>query len=265
MDRKLYAILTMELQRDPHESMRTMALWIWLERFGYKNLIERISSMPHFLINELVKEAVICENYLNTNLSLQFSRPNDLLLTQSLTSNEISLRYFHENKLTIFKAIAKITSDVCVRAFKDIMKEAIKRNYGQYLAAIGTPMPSFVQPNLAQQMIYGAVNTYLPQTSLVHPEDRSLFATFSRGEPVGEMEIREFFNNFFGDCVESIYIQEVQVGEQPIFARIIFNSLSWIELILDGLEKAKFIINGKHVWMRKFVSRRHQTTRRHNT
>ncbi|CAA2973250.1 Hypothetical predicted protein [Olea europaea subsp. europaea] len=65
-------------------------------------------------------------------------------------------------------------------------------------------------------------------------EDRTVFATFSGGYPVAEMEVRHFFTTVYGNCIESFRMQEE---------------------ILDGTEKAKFTINGKHVWMRKFVPR----------
>ncbi|KAL6957343.1 hypothetical protein U1Q18_049564, partial [Sarracenia purpurea var. burkii] len=35
MDRRLYTLLTKDLWRDPLESMRIMALWLWLERSSF--------------------------------------------------------------------------------------------------------------------------------------------------------------------------------------------------------------------------------------
>ncbi|CAA3016415.1 Hypothetical predicted protein [Olea europaea subsp. europaea] len=86
-------------------------------------------------------------------------------------------------------------------------------------------------------------------------EDRTMFATFSRGYPVAEMEVRHFFTTVYGNCIESFRMQEVWPYEQPLYARVVFLKASFVQEILDGTEKAKFTINRKHVWMRKFVPR----------
>ncbi|WRX33429.1 hypothetical protein QQP08_025916 [Theobroma cacao] len=69
-------------------------------------------------------------------------------------------------------------------------------------------------------------------------------------------EVREFFTRAYGDCIESLHMQEVPPDEQSLFARIVFRSESAIEIILSGMSKAKFTINGKHVWTGKFVPKR---------
>ena len=48
-------------------------------------------------------------------------------------------------------------------------------------------------------------------------------------------------------------MQEAQPHQQVLFARIIFQTASNVEMILCGMGKVKFTINGKHVWARKFV------------
>ncbi|OMO91801.1 hypothetical protein COLO4_18099 [Corchorus olitorius] len=90
----------------------------------------------------------------------------------------------------------------------------------------------------------------------VPPDDRTMFVTFSKGYPVYEWEVREFFGRAYGDCIESLHMQEVQPNQQSLFARIVFHSVSSIEMILNGMSKVKFTINGKHVWARKFVPKR---------
>ncbi|KAL0333693.1 UNVERIFIED_CONTAM: hypothetical protein Sangu_1525500 [Sesamum angustifolium] len=84
---------------------------------------------------------------------------------------------------------------------------------------------------------------------------RTMFATFSKGYPVTETEVRQFFTRMFGNCIESFHMQEVGPDEQPLYARIVFHRPSFIQVILNGDTKAKFTINGKHVWMRQFIPR----------
>ncbi|XP_057468063.1 uncharacterized protein LOC130757317 isoform X2 [Actinidia eriantha] len=246
MDRRLYIILTNDLWRDPLESMRIMALWLWLERSSFSHVVKKVSSLPQFLINELADEAVACLNCLTTNPFLPLSELNyDIPMTQSLMDNEISLHYFHQNRLTAIQGIAKVINDVCARALTDLMQQAIERNNAARTQML---ISTLVQPNFDRLRI-GAQDQ-------VHPDDRTMFVTFSKGYPVGAREIQDFFTRIYGDCVESLHMQEVPPGEQSLFARIVFYSPNSIDLILNGVGKAKFTINGKHVWMRKFVPKR---------
>ncbi|XVE68971.1 hypothetical protein DITRI_Ditri09bG0113000 [Diplodiscus trichospermus] len=90
----------------------------------------------------------------------------------------------------------------------------------------------------------------------VAAEDRTIFLTFSKGYPISENEITDFFTRNFGDnLIEGIEMQEVPAGEQPLYARMVLKSASGFEIVLNGKPKAKFSINGKHVWCRKYERR----------
>ncbi|XVF48892.1 hypothetical protein PTKIN_Ptkin03bG0225000 [Pterospermum kingtungense] len=92
-----------------------------------------------------------------------------------------------------------------------------------------------------------------PKENEAPPDDRTIFLTFSKGYPVYEWEVTEFFTGAYRDCIESLHMQEVMPNEQALFAQIVCHSASAIETILNGRNKAKFTINRKHVWARKFV------------
>ncbi|KAL8251839.1 hypothetical protein R6Q59_035532 [Mikania micrantha] len=62
----------------------------------------------------------------------------------------------------------------------------------------------------------------------------------------------------FGDFIQSIHMQPVEPGIQPLFARIVVRCPSLVRAVVDRdgqRGKSKYIINGKHVWARKFVPR----------
>nr|XP_004237665.3 uncharacterized protein LOC101251279 [Solanum lycopersicum] len=86
------------------------------------------------------------------------------------------------------------------------------------------------------------------------PEDRTVFLTFSKGYPISEAEVKEFFTRKFGDDVEAVYMQEVAEDEQALYARLVTRSPALLEAIVDG-GKAKYNINGKHVWARKYIKK----------
>ncbi|KAJ8428976.1 hypothetical protein Cgig2_009784 [Carnegiea gigantea] len=49
-------------------------------------------------------------------------------------------------------------------------------------------------------------------------------------------------------------MQEVGDDKQPLYARLVVPNLSAMVAVLSGQSKAKFSINGKHVWARKYVA-----------
>ncbi|GKE78081.1 hypothetical protein Tco_1544201, partial [Tanacetum coccineum] len=92
----------------------------------------------------------------------------------------------------------------------------------------------------------------------VPPENRTIFLTFSKGYPITEFEVRDYFTRLFGDFIESIYMQPVEGDNQPLFARIVAKSPCMVRAVVDrdgGVGKSKYYINGKHVWARKYVKR----------
>ncbi|XWS75097.1 hypothetical protein CRYUN_Cryun01aG0055600 [Craigia yunnanensis] len=91
----------------------------------------------------------------------------------------------------------------------------------------------------------------------VAADDRTIFLTFSKGYLISENEVTDFFTRKFGEnFFEGVELQQVPAGEQPLYARLVLNSVSDLEIVLNGKPKAKFSINGKHVWSRKFLRRR---------
>lgn len=60
IDRDLYTLLVLNLDRDAAESMLVVALFLWLERLGCQNLVFNILSSPLVVINMYADEAVVC-------------------------------------------------------------------------------------------------------------------------------------------------------------------------------------------------------------
>ncbi|KAF4363600.1 hypothetical protein CsatB_010600 [Cannabis sativa] len=285
IDRDLYSLLVFVLFRDPAESMRVLGLWLWLEQKGFHSIIKRMLTLPHFLINELADEAVTCFTLLTTpdnllaSLDLNITSLNDSPLIQCLMKNDITFQFFKaNNRQNSAQEFTNIVEDVCYRAFSDLMHQAILLETSSQNHNMVLPTMSFHSNFRRAGLHFGGGSssgssggtTELNGSSLsssssssssvpavvVPPDDRTMFVTFSKGYHVYEWEVREFFTRTYGDCIESLHMQEVQPTEQSLFARIVFYSAATIDVILDGHNKAKFTINGKHVWMRKFVPKR---------
>ncbi|KAE9615153.1 hypothetical protein Lal_00048395 [Lupinus albus] len=273
MDRKLYWILVINLYRNPTESMQVLAMWLWLERLGYRHLVKKITSLPYTLINEVADETLSCLKYINSthfsyfSYSIPFtSEPCDISLLQSIVDKDISSQSLYDNRDYVLQGVAGVMNNVCVRAFSDIMQHAITGNTIQKTGISQSAKPQQQKPlwfgSIAPSNLHSFSSNMVQgggarNRELVASDERTMFLTFSKGYPVEESEVREYFRKVFGDSVvEALYMQEVQPNEQPLFARMIFRNKSTINMIIGGSSKTKLNINGKHVCARKFVPKR---------
>lgn len=279
IDRALFIILVRDLARLPSECMYIMGLWLWLERAGFYNFISKVLCLPPFLIDELADEAVACLSCLH----IQFPIPpelNEIPLTHSLVQKDISLQFFRENPAAVFREIQTMVRGVCIPTLSDILQngppgfanKSFRRSimgpaHGAsssscQMRAPASPMQAPTSPmqRTTAPKYNGEGSSYRGRRPRNEQErqqmqeliDRTMFVTFSKGYPVSEQEVRRFFYRNYGDCIESFHMQEVRRGEQALYARIVFYSPDYIRDVLKGASKAKFCINGKHVWMRQF-------------
>ncbi|KAF5467173.1 hypothetical protein F2P56_017028 [Juglans regia] len=327
IDRKLFSRLVFNLGRDPAEATQIMALWLWLEMVDKEidMVYSKLLSLPDTLLNELVEESVVALACIESNIFPFASESVDSIpLIKNLTKTGVSLRFFHDNRIGIIQEVTKITNEVCLRAFEDIVKLA--QGISENNTGIGGELGHFGKgaQNFKPFNFYGStMNPFLPvwnynsssgirhphmgalpylplhvsggvpsETSQdfdpydlsvqrkflnsemisevlsqiklstdeeekekdVPPDERTIFLTFSKGYPISEYEIREFFTRKFGDFIEAIHMQEVLLPvKQPLYARLVVRLASSITEVLDGKNKANFSINGKHVRARKYL------------
>ncbi|GAU31388.1 hypothetical protein TSUD_19330 [Trifolium subterraneum] len=117
-----------------------------------------------------------------------------------------------------------------------------------------------IMANLSLDDIYaadtGIVTSPDYENKIERPiDDRTLFMTFSKGYPISENELREFFTRQFGDIIEKLIMQETSPTEQSLYARLVVRdeAIDAIDCFLEYRPTMKFTINGKHVWARKFI------------
>ncbi|GFP79475.1 hypothetical protein PHJA_000091000 [Phtheirospermum japonicum] len=269
LDRELYTILVRDLSRNPSESLQVMGFWLWLERGGFSNLISTLLSLDLLLVNKACDEALACLHFVNnpSHSPLPPGMTAGIPLTRRLLKTEVSLLYFQENRLKVFHDVQNLVSDVYIPALSDIMEQARRGAFVKSpVRPKPPPVPAITFDDLIARAfsglsIEGGCNMGRARCGGEGPprSARTMFVTFSKGYPVAEAEVREFFTRLFGNCIESLYMQEVEPDEQALYARIVFVKPSYIQFILNGQGKAKFSINGKHVWMRQFVPRSGRT------
>lgn len=242
IDRDLYATLVFDLWRDPIEAIQMMAIWMWLERMFMEcpELTRRILSLNAQLIEKIGDEALLYWACIDNMRLLFSSTVGDFPLTNMLLKRDMPINFVRQHREVSIAGINEVINNVCAKYFKDKWDGAIARNaHMDFIQSVAKHEP-MVRPHKLQ----------------TQPDDRTLFVTFSRGYPVAEWEVRQFFNELFGDCIESFYMQEVAIGEHALFAKIVLYQTSYMRAVLSGGTKAKFTINGKHVWMRKYIPRR---------
>ncbi|XP_058208143.1 uncharacterized protein LOC131321152 [Rhododendron vialii] len=370
IDRALYTLLIFALGRDPAESMRVMGLLLWLERNGPDfRLVKRMLSMKTSLVNSVADESVVCLNCVETDGWFRFDpHGNDLPLLRSLLRRDLSLRFFHENRVSVLCGVTKIVSEVCARAFEDITTRILGHRNPIFVgssSSCGVPplvvaggggaggdlsVPYYPGIAVASNMDSGGLTGNVAQTvpfmatttphhgvsreenigvvnyqmvprgggggggeggvlavqgydhsnynnnnnnnndndvndqqrrflneemgelfgslslqgegtgggeerQLVPPDDRTIFLTFSKGYPISVNEVRDFFTRKYGEIFEAIHMQEVGAEEQMLYARLVARSASSVGVVLGGQRKARFSINGKHVWARKYIKK----------
>ncbi|KAJ4707900.1 Rho guanine nucleotide exchange factor [Melia azedarach] len=263
IDREVFSRLVITLVRDPAESLLVMATWLWLEEKGFPNIIGKMMNLSDPLVNVLADEAVSCLNSLESN-NPPLAGNVGLPFTSRLMEKEISLQLFLQNRFTAISGIKNFLNTVCARIFTDILQHVF-RTTTQVIPNQPLVIPGF------PHRIFGGL-TIMPRPmdfdfptgglwgwssrNNISEDDRTMFLTFSRGFPVTGDEVRELFTRMYGDCVETVHMQEnVASEEQPLFARLVLNSVATVDQILNGRRIAKFRINGKHIWARKYERR----------
>ncbi|KAM5556131.1 hypothetical protein ABKV19_023826 [Rosa sericea] len=297
IDCKLFTRLVFGLGRDPAESAQVMALWMWLEHNGKEfNLVYKtLMTLPNTLLNAMAEESILALKCIQSD---DFPRPNldittDIPLLQAISKSGVTLEFFHDNRIGIMRGVSALFKDICLKAFQDLLlhpHQERRADANVYNPTMGAIAPQVWNPAISGaslQNLRGGFDPYdlsvqreilnkemeevLSRLTLnddeddgrgedqeVEPHERTIFLTFSKGYPISENEIREFITKKFGDVIEAIYMQEV-LSQQPLYARLVVRSASSIPVVLEGQNKAKFTIKGKHVWARKYVHKT-QTT-----
>ncbi|CAH9139136.1 unnamed protein product [Cuscuta epithymum] len=261
IDRQLYSILVFQLHTDPNVAAFTIALWVWLEHVTLSSLVGKIKSSSLEMIKGLANEAVFVLRCITAvdpphlpshfsffSISPATSDP-EISLTQALVGKHLSLDFLRQNRAAAAFGIKKVVNGGCVRALKDLMEMASATP--QTARQLDSPSAS----SSSSRSVPGPLPRALGFSEV--PRDRrSLFATFLRGFPVGEEEIKSFFKDMFDgrECVEAVSMQPVkQPNQQPLFGVIVFTTPGIIHFVLNGTYKVKLSINGKPVRVRKYI------------
>ncbi|KAL6131312.1 hypothetical protein ACLB2K_069688 [Fragaria x ananassa] len=275
IDRRLFTRLVLGLGRDPTESAQVMALWMWLERYGGEvNLVYKaLMTLPDSLLDSMANESISALNCIRSNV-VPFSDLDivpGIPMLQAMSSSGVTLGYFYENCGEIASGVITLLKDVCLRVFEDLLFEKIAQ--GNVKGGDDVPLYWHRQLNSANlyylrggfvsdqelavqrkdlnnemEEVLRCLNVNDLEVVKVHPQDRTIFLTFSKGHPLSENELRDFFTRNFGEIID-----EILIAKEPLYGRLVLHSASSIPVVLGVKGKVQFSINGRHVRARKFV------------
>ncbi|CAD5324910.1 unnamed protein product [Arabidopsis thaliana] len=285
-DREIFSKLVLKFSRPPAESLLVMATWLWLEDFGFENIFSIILTLTDPLIAGLAYEAVSCFQC----LSLNNPPIGRIPLTAKYLKNNISLQMIYKNRYSAITGIKNFLTTVCTRIFTDILLRVLPPSsmssfdarLRQPLQIPGFPHPIFgsinVMPNEVDRDNFSNKNNnlfFIPNglwgwkaNCIATENDRTLFLTFSRGYPVTHAEIIELFTKEYGEnCVEGVYMQHDNkrssnanlnrsCEQQSLFARLVLDSVTTVDRVLDDEQKKELMIYGKNIWARKYDKRK---------
>ncbi|KAK9154422.1 hypothetical protein Sjap_001902 [Stephania japonica] len=230
IDRELFARLVIDLRRDPGNSILSLALFLWFNNIGFPDLVVKLRSLPDAVVDVVGEEAAIILTYLETGTLPPLVQPN------ALDSLIPTIRGLMDSRLTF-----QFFQDRRIRSPMPPMAPVVPPRY----VVVQDPM---VTPQIG-------VATPMPMNeSLATQQERAMFMTFSRGYPVSEAEVRDYFTRNYGDCIESFHMEEVEATQQALYARVVYYTPAMVTAILAGRESVRFVINGKHVRVRRWVS-----------
>ncbi|VVB14043.1 unnamed protein product [Arabis nemorensis] len=283
-ERKIFSKLVLNFSKPAAESLLIVATWLWLEDFGYENIFSIIMAFTDPLILALANEAISCYQCLDFDeLPKKFE---EIPLTAEIMRKDISLLIIYKYRYTAITGIKNFLTTICSRIFSDILQQILPcsspytfvTRFRCPLIIPGFPHPTFGSINVMPDVVGGDNlsnnNLFLIPSGIwgwnanciASEEDRTMFITFSRGFPVSKDEVNELFTSKFGEnCVECVYMSEGNEnvsytytnsnGQQKLFARLVLDSVTTVDRILEGTNLSKFHINLKHIWARKFLKR----------
>ncbi|KAJ6722655.1 hypothetical protein OIU74_007284 [Salix koriyanagi] len=210
-------------------AMKVMAFWIWLETQGFREIMRKILLHDDRFLTLVAKEAEDILSFLK-QLSTNPIPPELMRFTPKLARHFLSLSIILADKEKALKEVKKSGSEKDGVAAKPIAP------YGG----------SKLSPSAKE---------WNPLTERAAEETRCLFLTFSNGYPLTEIQISRFFRMNYGSCVERVYVHRPEPKDQnltPLFGKVVFTASYIPAMILDGKTEAKFWVDAKPLWGKRF-------------
>ncbi|XP_062206095.1 uncharacterized protein LOC133907969 [Phragmites australis] len=262
LERDFFHRLVHDLGQDPATMRWLIAFWLWLESAGHHDFIRRAAALPGPVVLRFVEEAIACLRCLagpgQGAVAASDGRDRRLPCTNALLAEPIDdVGYFVGRREEVLGGVTSMYKNVClvICDVNTTTTYVLPGNTGGARAAppVVTSPSCAAPPVKASWTLNPMASPWIPVQSPLPDDYRSLFITFSRGYPISKEDITEFFNSMYGPCVEAVMLEKAAPGQLPVYGRMVLRSAAMIPAVLDGLQTAKFLIKGRHLWARIYV------------
>ncbi|KAF9602673.1 hypothetical protein IFM89_030561 [Coptis chinensis] len=244
---QLYNRIVGSLRKNSSLAKQAMSFWFCMEELGYFDLVENIILADDTLVEIIFNETMSCLECVGPNARHPSEDTDEVVAMSEILNEPIRRRFIYFNRDTIFNRMNHFLNTVCNLIFNEnaAVPTFYARGESSTQGQVSRPSSS-LDPSAR------------PFSSNVPPEYRTMFLTFSHGYPIPKEEILEFFAKRWGDVVEDLIFESIEgkpEKTEPEYANLVFKSILTIPLILNGKQKVKYNIKGKHLWCRIFVPR----------
>ncbi|KAJ4827624.1 hypothetical protein Tsubulata_008240 [Turnera subulata] len=234
--------------------LKVLAFWVWLESQGCHEIMTNIFSSEDNLVTQVFNEA---------NAFLPFLQPNSVapLPVNFLQITATLARHCARPFSAIFADKAYVS-----RCITDIHKDVISSNFLKEVlqeTKVNSGTKADNEPSTSKSVssctLNPAAKEWIPQKEKAAEEYRCLFLTFSNGYPISEHQITRFFNRKYGVHVERVYVHWPEPRNRrvpPLFGKVVFDASSIPAIILNGKSEAKFWVDGRPLWCKRFDPRK---------
>ncbi|XP_021892061.1 uncharacterized protein LOC110810262 [Carica papaya] len=163
VDREIFCRLVFNFKRDPVESLLVMAVWLWLEELGFRDITLRLMNQPDFVLKAVADEAALFLQCMEQSCPPSPDSFGGMALTTLLVGKEVSYDIIFQNKYTAINGIKSVLNSVCASIFPDIMQKVLGN---QCVVSPDHPLviPGFPHP------VFGAVKIWPRETDNSLPD-----------------------------------------------------------------------------------------------
>lgn len=171
------------MERESVVARNVVALWMWLETMGFRNMVQRVKNSPADFFQRLLLEAEAILDALHQGTPKSSQNATAIFLTTYGVGEPFNLEFFYANGDLGIMSIVAILDGVGRVIFKDeLIKAARESDAGHQLD------PSLVEALQAR---------YIPMVEPTHEDYRSMLVTFHPGSDVTPDIIINYFVGYF--------------------------------------------------------------------
>ncbi|XP_074558573.1 uncharacterized protein LOC141814516 [Curcuma longa] len=233
-----------------------VSLLMWLENIGINALAHlRLHANNPAVVLRIAADAEAILNCLRSDgppiQPPTLGALGAIPLIASLASHPLDLHFFHRHRDAAVLGLAYNL----IRIGPVIFNDDLQATLTSYDAAAAEARRLNLPPPPLPLALARSYMDAVAELSTTPEDERSIFITFSRGYPLTQEDIEEYFTSKWGKCVEKVTVARSASAVAPVYGKVVFKKEAYMGLVLNGLDLVKFTIKRKQMWARKYEPR----------